>query len=70
MKRQPLVSIVIPVRNEEKNIKRLLSFINRLDYPKSRLEVIIVDGMSTDKTVELSKRFNVKIIKNPLIIRV
>ena len=38
-----LVSIVIPTRNEEENLPRLLSSINKLDYPKNKFEVIIVD---------------------------
>jgi glycosyltransferase involved in cell wall biosynthesis len=46
----PLVTIVIPCRNEQDWIGSCLDSIIRNDYPKDRLEVLIVDGMSTDDT--------------------
>jgi len=55
--RRPHVSILVPARNEERNITRSLESIAGLDYPKGRLEVIFVDNGSTDRTVELADRF-------------
>ena len=52
-----LVSIVIPCRNEEKYIGKCLDSILSQDYPKERLEVLVVDGMSEDKTRETIKNF-------------
>jgi len=46
----PVVSILIPVYNEEIVIQRRLNNIFSSDYPKDKLEVIIVDSGSTDKT--------------------
>jgi len=46
----PLVSIIIPCRNEEKFIGGCLDSIISSDYPKDRLEVLVVDGMSEDGT--------------------
>jgi len=46
----PLVSIIIPCRNEEKFIGGCLDSIISSDYPKDRLEVFVVDGMSDDGT--------------------
>lgn len=55
-KAKPLVSAMIVVRNEEKYITPcVLSFLNQ-DYPKDRMELLIVDGMSTDNTVSIAKR--------------
>ena len=54
---QPLVSIIIPCRNEEKYIGKCLDSILSQDYPKERLEVLVVDGMSEDKTRETIKNF-------------
>ena len=52
---QTLVSILIPVRNEEDNIIRLLNSIQKQDY--LNYEVIILDDSSTDKTFSLCTAF-------------
>jgi cellulose synthase/poly-beta-1,6-N-acetylglucosamine synthase-like glycosyltransferase len=46
----PLVSIIIPSLNEEQFISRCLDSIVASDYPKQKLEVLVVDGMSSDNT--------------------
>ncbi|WP_018478278.1 glycosyltransferase [Pontibacter roseus] len=46
----PRVSILIAARNEEHNILNCLQAIERLDYPKDRMEVLIGDDSSTDRT--------------------
>lgn len=51
------VSIVIPTLNEEKNLPYVLK-----EIPDSIDEVIIVDGHSKDKTVEIAKQFKAKVI--------
>lgn len=63
------ISIVVPTRNEESNLPRLLRSISRLDYPKKKFELIVVDGYSTDKTVEIAKKFKAKVFQNPGMIR-
>lgn len=51
----PFVTTMIVVRNEEKYIRTaILSFLNQ-EYPKDRMELIIVDGMSTDNTLQVAK---------------
>jgi len=50
---EPFVSIVVPVRNEEKNIIRCLDALDALDYPNNKIELIIVDDHSEDSTVGL-----------------
>jgi len=49
----PLVSIVIPCRNEKEFISRCLDSLLKQDYPRENLEVLIVDGMSEDGTKEI-----------------
>lgn len=44
------VSVILPVRNEEKYISRCLDSIVDQDYSKDGFEVLVVDGMSDDKT--------------------
>jgi glycosyltransferase involved in cell wall biosynthesis len=51
------VSIVIPTLNEESNLQKVLRGI-----PKDIYEVIIVDGHSKDKTVEIAKKFGAKVL--------
>lgn len=49
----PIVSILIAVRNEEKDLPRLLRSLELLDYPFERLEILIADDQSEDRTPEL-----------------
>jgi len=51
------VSIIIPARNEEKNIARLLDSIAKQNYPDKLFEVIVVDDHSTDNTASISKGY-------------
>jgi|TARA_B110000093_G_scaffold178639_1_gene217502 rhamnosyltransferase len=60
-KKTPLVSIIIRTRNEEDWIESCLNAIEDQNYKTS--EVIIVDNYSNDKTLNILKKFNVKIIK-------
>jgi len=62
------VSIVIPTLNEEKNIPIILKeiknfFKQRRDYS---YEIIVVDGYSKDKTVEIAKKFGCRIVYDNL----
>jgi succinoglycan biosynthesis protein ExoA len=50
----PTVSIIIPVRNEERFIEACLASVLAQDYPADRVEILLVDGMSTDRTRELA----------------
>jgi len=58
----PLISIVIPTLNEERNIKKCLEGVFNQDYPKDKLEVMIVDDKSTDDTVKIAEKYPVKIL--------
>ena len=53
----PLISIIISCRNEEKFIGKCLDSIVHQAYPKDKLEVLVVDGVSTDKTKEVVKEY-------------
>ena len=48
-------SIIVPVKNEEKVIGRLLDALLRLRYPKDKMEIIIVEDGSTDRTPDICK---------------
>jgi len=55
-----LVSIIIPVYNEEKNIENCLKAVRRQTYPK--VEVIVVDNGSTDASSKIAKDYADKVI--------
>ena len=45
-----MISVICPIYNEEKYIGKCIESIMQQDYPKEDMEVLFVDGMSTDKT--------------------
>jgi glycosyltransferase involved in cell wall biosynthesis len=53
----PLVSVVIPCRNEEPYIARCLDSVLATDYPRQRLEILVADGRSSDGTRPLLVRY-------------
>ena len=64
-----MVSIIIPCRNEESWIGKCIDSVLNNDYPKNLLEFFIVDGLSTDKTIEIASKYAekfpfIKILKN------
>lgn len=66
------VSVIIPCYNEQTTIRLLLEAIYHQTYPRSAMEVILVDGMSTDRTREEVYAFQreypdlpIRIIDNP-----
>ena len=56
----PNVSVLVPVKNEEKVVGRLLDSLVRLDYPKENLEVVVVEDESKDRTLEICKSYSAK----------
>jgi succinoglycan biosynthesis protein ExoA len=69
----PLVSIIVPCRNEENTIRLLLDAIFQQTYPRKDMEVIIADGLSTDATRQVISDFQqekpdlfVKVVDNPV----
>lgn len=49
----PLISVIVAVRNEADFIERCLKSVLTGDYPSHRLELLVVDGMSTDSTRDI-----------------
>ena len=48
-----MLTVICPIYNEEKYIARCIESIMQQDYPKEDMEVLFVDGMSTDRTREI-----------------
>ena len=50
------LSVVIPFRNEEKNLPTLIDTLRKLDYPKDRFEILLIDDHSTDRSGMIAKQ--------------
>jgi len=57
---QPSVTVLIPARNEEKVIGRILKRMSELTYPKEKLQIIVINDGSKDKTGEIAEKFSEK----------
>ncbi len=53
----PSVSVIVPVHNGEVTIGACVESLLALDYPKDKLEIIVVDNRSTDGTGEILRRY-------------
>jgi succinoglycan biosynthesis protein ExoA len=66
----PEISVIVPVRNEERYIEATLGQLLRQNYAPNRFEVLVADGESTDATPELVRRLaekyaNLRLLPNP-----
>ena len=67
---QPRVTVIIPCRNEHAHIRACLASVLATDYPVRQLEILVVDGNSSDGTREIvaevaRERPNVRLLSNP-----
>lgn len=60
----PSISIIIPTYNESERIRDCLDSIRRQNYPEDRIEILVVDDYSMDDTVEIAKKYSVKVLYN------
>lgn len=65
-----MLSVICPIYNEEKYIAQCIESLLLQDYPQNDLEILFVDGMSTDKTREIIATYTekypfIKMLDNP-----
>ncbi len=60
LSKYPSVTIIVPCYNEERTVFRSIKSLLELDYPKNKLNLILVDDGSTDGTFSILKRFKNK----------
>ena len=73
----PIASAIVPVKDEEQNVGECLRQLLEQTYPRDRLEILIVDGMSRDATRELVRTImasedgpsRVRLLDNPKVQR-
>lgn len=66
----PFVTIGMPCLNEELYIEQCIRSVQAQDYPPDRIEIIVADGGSTDRTLEILERLarddtRIRVIANP-----
>jgi glycosyltransferase involved in cell wall biosynthesis len=59
---RPLVSFIIPVRNDVLRLQRCLASIVRNDYPRALIEIIVVDNQSTDGSARAAREYGAIIL--------
>jgi len=56
-----LVSVIVTTRNEAENITHCLNSIKAQDYPRGKIEIVVVDNDSADATQEIAKKYTEKV---------
>lgn len=66
----PTITIIIATFNSAQTLSSVLESIKNQTFPKNKIEVLIVDGGSTDNTLYIVKKYNCIVIDNPKIVPV
>jgi cellulose synthase/poly-beta-1,6-N-acetylglucosamine synthase-like glycosyltransferase len=70
--RLPTFSIIVPAKDEEKVVSRLLKSLLKLDYPPEKREIIVVEDGSVDKTAKICTEYankypdQLKLVRQPM----
>lgn len=63
----PKISIAIATFNSQATLGKTLASLISQNYPQEQLEILIIDGGSSDQTIAIAKKYDVRIIKNPRV---
>jgi glycosyltransferase involved in cell wall biosynthesis len=61
------VTVVIATFNSERTLPLTLESIAKQNYPKELVHILVIDGGSSDSTLEIAFKYNCTIINNPLV---
>ena len=64
MTHYPFISVIIPAKNEERLIRSCITSLHQLNYPKDQFEILIIDGLSADRTAEVAREMGATVIRN------
>lgn len=62
---RPTISIVIATFNSEKTLELALNSLKNQTYPPKEVEILILDGGSTDRTLKIAEKYPCRIVSNP-----
>lgn len=60
-----IITIVMPTYNSEKTLGRALSSIRKQTMDQNAIEILVIDGGSTDKTVSIAQKYGAIVLENP-----
>ena len=65
-----LLSVICPVLNEEKYIEKCIQSVVDSDFPKEEMELLLIDGGSSDKTLQIIDQYRqkyhwIQVLDNP-----
>lgn len=61
----PLISIISATFNSAKTLELMLKSVKAQSYPQDKIEIMIMDGGSSDDTLKLAKKYGCRVIHNP-----
>ena len=61
----PTISVIMATFNSSRTIEESLASVRTQNYPQEKIEIILADGGSSDTTLKIVKKYNVKVIKVP-----
>jgi len=64
---RPTFSVVMATRNSMRTLERVLKALRAQDFPSEQVELLVVDGASTDGTRETAVRYGARVIDNPKV---
>ena len=65
MSNTPFFTIVMPTYNSETTIEKSLASIASQNFDSSLVEILVIDGGSTDSTIEIAKKYGATVLENP-----
>src|SRR4030067_1558911 len=66
----PLFSIIIPTYNSQATLELTLQSVKKQTYTQNKIEILVIDGGSTDATYKIAKKYKCRIIKNSKVLQV
>lgn len=62
------VSIIIPTLDADKFLENCLLSVTKQDYPREKVEIIVSDGGSTDRTLKIARKYQCRIVVNKKVL--